>query len=183
MNRLRTKYLNEVKKQLKDELKISSDLAVPRVEKIVINVGSGEAKNDEAVLNSLREILTALSGQKPVTTRARKSIAAFKLTQGAPIGLMVSLRGDRMYAFLDKLINAALPKVRDFRGVSDQSFDPRGNFNLGLREQSIFPEVDMKNQTGKARQTQGLQVTIATSARNKDQGKRLLELMGMPFRR
>lgn len=183
MNRLQQKYQTEIRQQLKNELKISSDLAVPSVDKVVINIGSSEAKDDEGALKSLVEILTALSGQKPVVTRAKKSIAAFKVTQGAPIGLMVTLRGERMYAFLDKLINTALPKVRDFRGVSDQAFDPRGNYNLGLREQTIFPEVEMQNQGAKSARTQGMQVTITTSAENKEQGKRLLELMGMPFKK
>lgn len=178
MNQLKTKYLEEVKVKLKEEFNIKNFLAVPRITKIVINMGISEAKDNEGILEKVRGNITSLAGQKPVVTKARKSIASFKLTQGAPIGLMVTLRGDKMYAFLDKLVNIVLPKVRDFRGVSDKSFDRQGNFNLGLRELLIFPEVDYKN----VDKPRGLQITINTSATNFDQGKRLLELLGMPFR-
>lgn len=177
MNRLKQKYLEEAKPKLKDEFKFSSELAVPKVKKVVINMGLADAKDSEAILTKATINLTAISGQKPVVTKAKRSISNFKLTRGQPIGLMVTLRGERMFAFLDKLINAVLPKVRDFRGVPERSFDPRGNFNLGLREQSIFPEVDYKN----IDRQRGMQITITTTAENKEQGKRLLELLGMPF--
>lgn len=183
-NRLKDKYLKEAKPKLKEEFKFNSDLAVPKIEKVVINIGSGEAKDNEGVLTTLKANLAALSGQQPVVTKAKKSISAFKLTKGASIGLMVTLRGEKMYAFLDKLINTVLPKVRDFRGVSDKSFDSRGNYNLGMREQMIFPEVEkLASSTGfKGGRVGGLQVTITTTAQNSEQGKRLLELLGMPFR-
>lgn len=186
MNRLKQKYLEDVKGKLKDEFNFSSDLAVPKVQKIVLNVGSSDMKDSEDIMNRLKTNLSAMSGQVPVVTKAKKSISAFKLTQGAPIGLMVTLRGDRMYAFLDKLINTVLPKVRDFRGVNPTAFDSRGNFNLGLREQMIFPEVDILATTSGFKNNdkiRGLQITITTTAQNADQGKRLLELMGMPFRK
>ncbi len=186
MNRLKNKYLTEVKKQLKEELKLSSDLAVPTLKKVVINIGSSEAKDDGDLMTKLSANLQALAGQKPVITQAKKSISAFKLVKGANIGLMVTLRGEKMYAFMDKLINIVLPKVRDFRGVSDEAFDNRGNFNLGLREQIIFPEVDQLSITAGFRgndKIRGLQITTVTSAKSKEEGKRLLELLGMPFRR
>ena len=181
MNRLKTKYLTEIKPKMKEEFKITSDLAVPQVKKIVINVGSSDAKDDEGILTRLKTNVQALSGQAPVVTKAKQSISAFKLTQGAPIGVMVTLRGDRMYAFLDKMINLALPKVRDFRGVPARSFDGRGNYNLGLREQTIFPEVEFTPQDKNHGKIRGLQVTITMNAKNPAQGRRLLELMGMPF--
>ncbi|KKQ67423.1 MAG: 50S ribosomal protein L5 [Candidatus Daviesbacteria bacterium GW2011_GWA2_38_24] len=177
MNRLKEKYLKEVKPKLKEEFGYKNELAVPSLKKVVVNMGIGEAKDNEGILDKSRVNLTAIAGQKPMVTKAKKSISAFKLTKGQPIGLMVTLRGDKMYSFLDKLINAVLPKVRDFRGVSDVSFDSQGNFNLGLREQTIFPEVDYRN----VDKIRGLQVTIATTAPNKEQGKRMLELLGMPF--
>jgi large subunit ribosomal protein L5 len=186
MNRLKEKYLAEIRKTLKDEFKFSSDLAVPRVQKIVVNIGSSEAKEHDDVLNLLRDNLAAITGQKPVVTKAKKSISAFKLTKGQSIGLMVTLRGEKMYAFLDKLIGAVLPKVRDFRGISDKSFDSQGNYNLGLREQLIFPEVDALATKGGFRGTdkiKGLQITINTTAKTREEGKRLLELLGMPFKK
>lgn len=186
MNRLKEKYLNEVRKILKDEFKLSSDLAVPRLEKVVVNIGSSEAKEHDDILKLLSDNLTAITGQKPVVTKAKKSISAFKLTKGQSIGLMVTLRGEKMYAFLDKLIGAVLPKVRDFRGVSSKSFDAQGNYNLGLREQLIFPEVDALATKGGFRGTdkiKGLQITINTTAKTREEGKRLLDLLGMPFRK
>lgn len=177
MNRLKEKYLKEVRFKLKEEYSIKNDLAIPKLEKIVINIGVGEAKDNLGILDKVKTNILAISGQLPVVTKAKKSISSFKLIKGAPIGLMVTLRGEKMYSFLDKLINAVLPKVRDFRGVPETSFDDHGNFNLGLREQTIFPEVDYKN----IDKTRGLQVTIATSAKEKAKGKRLLELFGMPF--
>lgn len=178
-NRLKTKYLEEIKPKLKEELKVKNDLALPRLKKVVINMGIGEAKDNQGVLDKATINLTAISGQKPMVTKAKKSIAAFKLVAGAPIGLMVTLRGEKMYVFLDKLISVVLPKVRDFRGISDQSFDSQGNFNLGLREQMIFPEVDYKN----IDKTRGMQITVATTAKTKEEGKMLLELMGVPFKK
>lgn len=177
MNRLKTKYLEEARNKLKEDFNYRSDLAVPRVMKVVINTGVADAKDNEGVLEKVKVNMTAITGQKPVVTKARKSISNFKLTKGNPIGLMVTLRGERMFVFLDKLINVVLPKVRDFRGVSDRSFDGQGNFNLGLREFSIFPEVDYRN----IDRPRGLQITIATSARNREEGKKLLSLLGMPF--
>jgi large subunit ribosomal protein L5 len=179
MSNLRDKYNKEIKPQLKEELGIKNHLAVPRVTKVVVNVGLAEAKDNEGILEKARTNLTDITGQKPVVTKARKSISNFKLAQGQPIGLMVTLRGDKMYSFLEKLMNIVLPKVRDFRGVPDTSFDRSGNYNLGLREQTIFAEVDYKN----VDKTRGMQITVNTTALNAEQGKRLLELMGMPFRK
>lgn len=177
MGDLRNKYKEEIKPKLKEEFGIASEMAVPYVSKVVLNVGAGDAKDNASVLDSLSANLAAISGQKPLVTRARKSISNFKLSQGQPIGVMVTLRGGRMYAFLEKLFNGVLPKVRDFRGVSAGAFDMAGNYNLGLREQTLFPEVEFKS--GQAQR--GLQITIATSTRDVAASKRLLELMGMPF--
>ena len=177
MNRLRQEYQDEIKTKLSEELSVKNTFAIPKVNKIVINVGIGEAKDNDSILEKAKDNLTLLSGQKPLVTKAKKSIAAFKLTEGASIGLKVTLRGERMYSFLDKLINIVLPKVRDFRGVSDRSFDKEGNYNLGLREQTIFPETDYKN----VDKIRGLQITINTTAKSKEEGRRLLELLGMPF--
>lgn len=177
MSQLKEKYTKEVRGKLEEEFAIKNSMAVPALKKIVINMGISEAKDNEGVLNKAIVNMTALSGQKPVVTRAKRSISAFKLTAGAPIGLMVTLRGGKMYAFLEKLIGIVLPKVRDFRGVSSESFDKQGNYNMGLREQIIFPEVDYKN----IDKPRGLQITVNTSAKDMEQGKRLLELLGMPF--
>lgn len=177
MNGLKQKYTEEVKNKLQEEYDFKNALSVPRVSKVVINMGLGEAKDNESILEKNILNIQALSGQKPVVTRAKKSISAFKLTEGAPIGLMVTLRGEKMYSFLQKLINIALPKVRDFRGIADTSFDGQGNYSLGVRELIIFPEIDYKN----IDKTRGIQITINTTAQNKEQGKRLLELLGMPF--
>ncbi len=179
MNRLKQKYQEEVLKTLQSEFKVTNLLAVPKIRKVVINMGIGEAKDNTGVLDKALIVITQLAGQKPVITKAKKSISSFKLTQGAPIGIMVTLRGEKMYAFLDKLFNIVLPKVRDFRGVSELAFDQGGNYNLGLREQMIFPEVDYKN----IDKPRGFQITINTTAKNKEEGKRLLELLGMPFRK
>lgn len=176
---LKDKYTNEVKSKLREEFGLSNALAVPKIRKVVINMGISEAKDNAGILDKTSINIAAITGQKPVITRAKKSISAFKLTVGAPIGLMVTLRGEKMYAFLEKLLNVVLPKVRDFRGVSEGSFDGQGNFNLGLRELGIFPEVNYAN----IDKTRGLQITINTTARTKEQGKRLLELMGMPFKK
>jgi large subunit ribosomal protein L5 len=179
MNRLKQRYQEEIAKTLKDELQVKNAMALPKVTKIVINMGIGEAKDNEGILEKAKINIEALAGQKPVVTRAKKSISSFKLVAGNPIGLMVTLRGDKMYAFLDKLISIVLPKVRDFRGVPLASFDKSGNYNLGLREQIIFPEVDYKN----IDKPRGMQITITTTAKNKEEGKRLLELLGMPFQK
>ena len=179
MNRLKEKYLNEVQKKLQEELGLKNKMAVPYVLKIVISVGLGEAKENNSVLDKVKLYLQALSGQSPVITYAKKSIATFKVIKGQPVGMMVTLRGERMYAFLDKLISVALPKVRDFKGVPTDSFDNSGNLNIGLKEQTIFPEVDYKT----VDRTRGLAVTITTNAKDKEKGKKLLEYLGMPFRK
>lgn len=176
--RLKNKYLEEVVPKLQKELGLKNKLAVPGVSKIVISIGLGEAKENQSVLEKTKVYLSALAGQTPVVTYAKKSIATFKVTKGQPIGMMVTLRGDRMYAFLDKLISVVLPKVRDFKGISANSFDRSGNLNIGLREQTIFPEVDYKS----IDKTRGLAVTITTTARNQEKGKKLLEYLGIPFR-
>ena len=178
MNRLKEKQLKEVQPKLQQELGLKNYLAVTKVKKIVISIGLGEAKENASVLEKAKVYLQALAGQTPVVTLARKSIATFKVTKGQPIGMMVTLRGERMYAFLDKLVSVVLPKVRDFKGISADSFDGAGNLNLGLKEQTIFPEVDYKV----VDKTRGLAVTITTSAKNKDQGRQLLAYLGMPFR-
>ncbi len=177
MNQLKVKYIDDIKKQLQEELQLKNGLAVPRIKKVVINMGIADAKDNSSVLEKNLANMTAIAGQKPVVTKAKKSISAFKLTEGTPIGLMVTLRGEKMYSFLEKLINIVLPKVRDFRGVPINAFDRQGNFNLGLREQLIFPEVDYKN----IDKPRGLQITVNTTAKTGAEGKRLLELLGMPF--
>lgn len=177
MNRLKQKYNEEVKAKLGEDLGIKNPHALPRLIKIVVNMAVSEGKENSAVIEKAAANITVIAGQKAMVTRAKKSISAFKLTEGAPIGVMATLRGEKMFAFLDKLINIVLPKVRDFRGVSDKSFDGQGNFNLGLREQILFPEVDYKT----IDRLRGLQITINTSAKNREQGKKLLELLGMPF--
>ncbi len=177
-NRLREKYINEVQQKLQEDLKLKNKLAVPRLRKIVISIGLGEAKDNAGVLDKVKVYLTALAGQKPVVTLAKKSIASFKVSKGQPIGMMVTMRGDKMYAFLDKLVSIVLPKVRDFKGISEGAFDSHGNLNIGLKEQIIFPEVDYKS----VDKVRGLAVTITTTARTKEEGKKLLEGLGMPFR-
>jgi len=179
MTRLKDKYLNEVKPKLIEELELKNKLSAPKLEKVVIIIGLGEAKDNQSILEKVSTYLGALSGQKPMITRAKKSIATFKLSAGQPIGMMVTLRGEKMYIFLDKLFNIVLPKVRDFRGVPTDSFDSKGNYNLGLREQTIFPEVDYKT----VDKTRGMAITIVTSAKNADQGRKLLEYLGMPFKK
>lgn len=175
--RLKNKYTTEVQPKLQEEFSIKNKLAVPAIAKIVISIGLGEAKEDKSVLEKAKVYLSALSGQTPVTTYAKKSISTFKVTKGQAIGMMVTLRGNRMYAFLDKLISVVLPKVRDFKGVSANSFDNSGNLNIGLREQTIFPEVDYKT----IDKTRGMAVTITTTAKGKETGKKLLGYLGMPF--
>jgi len=177
MNRLKIKYNEEIKAKLTAELGVKNPHALPRLVKVVVNMAVSEGKENSGIIDKAGANITVISGQKAMVTHAKKSIAAFKLVEGAPIGVMVTLRGEKMYAFLDKLINIVLPKVRDFRGVSDKSFDGQGNYNLGLREQILFPEVDYKT----IDRIRGLQITINTTAKDKEQGKKLLELLGMPF--
>jgi large subunit ribosomal protein L5 len=176
--RLKEKYTKEIKQQLQKELGLENAMAVPRLEKIVINMGLGEATQNVKIMDPLIADLGAIAGQKPVITKAKKSIAAFKLREGMPIGAMVTLRGDAMYEFLDRLISIALPRVRDFRGVSSKSFDGRGNYTLGLRDQLIFPEIDYS----KVDKIKGMNVTIVTSARDDNGARTLLKYFGMPFR-
>jgi len=179
MSRLREMYKNEAVPALMRQFHYKNVMAVPRLVKINVNMGLGEAIANAKVLDTASDELAAIAGQHPVVTKAKKSIANFKLRQGMPIGLTVTLRGDRMYEFLDRLLNIALPRVRDFRGVSTRSFDGRGNYTLGLRDQLIFPEIDY----GKADKTRGMNVTIVTTAETDDEAHALLALMGMPFAR
>jgi large subunit ribosomal protein L5 len=176
--RLKRLYREEVVPTLMKEFGYPHHLAVPRLEKIVLNIGLGEAVSNQKAIGHAMNDLAAITGQRPVVTRARKSIAAFRLRKGMPIGVMVTLRGNRMWDFLDRLIGIALPRIRDFRGVSPKSFDGRGNYTLGLREQLVFPEVDYD----KIDKVRGLEVTIVTTARTDREARRLLELLGMPFR-
>src|SRR5437762_58338 len=176
--RLRERYQREVAPAIAKEFGIENPMAIPRLEKIVINMGLGEAIANAKLVDTGADELRAVTGQKPVTTRAKKSIASFKLRQGMPIGTMVTLRGDRMYEFFDRLVNVALPRVRDFRGVSSKSFDGRGNYTLGVKDQLIFPEIDY----AKVDKTKGMNVTITTTARTDAEGVALLKSMGMPFR-
>ena len=175
--RLLDTYRNEIVPTMMTEFGFPNVMRVPRVQKIVLNIGLGEALTNGRAMEAATNDLAIVSGQKPVVTRARKSIANFKLRQGNPIGTSVTLRGHRMYHFLDRLVNTALPRIRDFRGIPRRGFDGRGNFSIGLREQIIFPEIDY-NQIDRIR---GLQVTIATTAENDAEATRLLELFGMPF--
>ena len=178
MQRLKEKYMSEVKQKLQQELGLKNVMAVPRVQKVVISIGLGDAKDNASILDKVKVYLQALAGQIPIVTHAKKSIATFKLSRGQAIGMMVTLRGDKMYAFLDKLISIVLPKVRDFKGISPSSFDSHGNLNIGIKEQVIFPEVDYKT----IDKTRGLAVTIATTAKTKEEGRKLLEYLGVPFR-
>ncbi|WP_263379057.1 50S ribosomal protein L5 [Granulicella paludicola] len=176
--RLKEKYASEIKAAVQKDLGLANIMAVPKLEKIVINMGLGEATQNVKIMDPLLADLGAIAGQKPVITKAKKSIAAFKLREGMPIGAMVTLRGDTMYEFLDRLISVALPRVRDFRGVSSKSFDGRGNYTLGLRDQLIFPEIDY----AKVDKTKGMNVTIVTSALDDNGARTLLKHFGMPFR-
>jgi len=175
--RLRETYIQEIRPALLKEFGYRNELQVPKLEKIVINIGVGEAITNNRALDAAVDDLAAITGQKPVVTRARKSIAAFRLREGMPVGTMVTLRGDRMYEFFDRLTNASLPRIRDFRGVSPRSFDGRGNYTLGLREQLIFPEIEY-DKVDKAR---GMEISFITTAKTDDEGRRLLKLLGMPF--
>ena len=176
--RLRERYQKEVAPQIAKEFSIRNPMAIPRIEKVVVNMGMGEAIANSKILDTATDELRAITGQKPVITKAKKSIASFKLRQGMPIGVVVTLRGDRMYEFLDRLMSVALPRVRDFRGVSPKAFDGRGNYTIGIREQLIFPEIDF-NKVDKLR---GMNISIVTTARNDEQARALLKGMGMPFR-
>ncbi len=176
--RLREKYNKEIKKALQKELGLDNPMAVPALKKIVVNMGLGEATQNNKLLDPLIADLTLIAGQKPVTTKAKKSIAAFKVRTGMSIGAMVTLRADKAYEFLDRLISIALPRVRDFRGVSTRSFDGRGNYTIGLRDQLIFPEVDY----AKVEKLKGMNITIVTTARDDNSARALLKHFGMPFR-
>jgi large subunit ribosomal protein L5 len=176
--RLKEHYLKSVIPALKKDFGYTNVMAVPKIEKISINIGMGEATQNAKLMDSAVAELAAIAGQKPVVTKARKSIAAFKLRENMPIGCMVTLRGDRMYEFLDRLMNIALPRVRDFRGVNPKSFDGRGNYTLGLKDQLIFPEIDYN----KVDKTKGMNISITTTAKSDAEGRALLKLMGMPFR-
>jgi large subunit ribosomal protein L5 len=178
MVRLREKYETEVAPKLAETYKYKSPMQIPRISKIILNMGLGEAIQNIKILDSATEELAQISGQKAVITRARQSIAAFKLRKGMPIGCMVTLRGDRMYQFMDKLVNVALPRVRDFRGVSNKALDGRGNYTLGIKEHIIFPEIDYD----KIDKIKGMNITIVTSAKSDDEARTLLTLMGMPFK-
>jgi large subunit ribosomal protein L5 len=176
--RLREKYLTEVVPALMQEFKFKSVMQVPRLVKIVANIGVGEAVQNSKALDAATTDLTTITGQKPVVTKAKKSIASFKLRAGMPIGVMVTLRHERMFDFYDRLVNLALPRIRDFRGVSRRSFDGRGNYSLGLREQIVFPDIDYD----KIDKIRGLEVAIVTTAPNDEQAYALLKRLGMPFR-
>ncbi len=176
--RLRKLYLDSVVPALAERFGYKSRMQVPRLDKVVVNMGVGEATQDPKTLDAAVTDLQTITGQKPVITRAKRSIAAFKIREGVPIGTCVTLRGNRMYDFLDRLFNVALPRVRDFRGIPSKSFDGRGNFSLGVREQLIFPEVDYD----KVEKVRGMDITIVTSARSDEEAKALLALLGMPFR-
>ncbi len=178
MSQLKTYYHETVVPQLKEKFNYTNPMQIPKIEKIVINMGLGEAIHNIKIIESAVEELKQISGQQPVVTRAKKSIAAFKLREGMPIGCMVTLRKNRMYDFLNKLINVALPRVRDFRGISGKAFDGAGNYSLGVKEQLIFPEIDYD----KIDKIKGLNISIVTTAKSNEEGKELLRLMGMPFK-
>ncbi len=178
MSALKDKYLNNVLPALMEQFDYKNVMAVPRLEKVVINMGVGEGKENTKLLDAAVKDLSIISGQKPVVTKARKSVASFKLREGMSIGCKVTLRGERMYDFLSKLINVALPRVRDFRGISPRSFDGRGNYSLGLKEQLIFPEITYDE----VEKIQGMDITIVTTAKSDEEAKELLRLIGMPFR-
>jgi large subunit ribosomal protein L5 len=177
MPRLKDLYRDEVAPKLREEFDLPNIMAIPRVEKVVLNMGLGEAIQNSKILDTAADELGQIAGQRPVITKAKKSIAAFKLREGVPIGAMVTLRGTRMYEFLDRLINIALPRVRDFRGVPTRSFDGRGNYTLGVRDHLIFPEIDYS----KVDKSKGMNITIVTTAPNDEQARALLRGLGMPF--
>ena len=178
MSRLRDRYQKEVAPALKKEFGYKNVMAIPKIRKIVVNMGLGEATQNAKIVDTGADEVARITGQKPVTTRAKKSIAQFKVRKGMPIGAMVTLRGERMWEFLDRLISVALPRVRDFRGVSSKGFDGRGNYTLGLRDQLLFPEIDYL----KVDKARGMNISFVTTAKTNEEARRLLQLMGMPFR-
>ena len=177
--RLKTKYLNEVKGQLQEKFQYKNVMMIPKIEKIVVNMGVGEAATDSKAIDGAVRDLRAITGQQPMVTRARKSIASFRLRAGMPIGAKVTLRGDRMWEFLDRLTAVAIPRIRDFRGISPKSFDGRGNFSMGVTEQLIFPEVDFDS----VDHTRGMDITIVTTAKTDEEAKALLDAFGFPFKK
>jgi large subunit ribosomal protein L5 len=177
-SRLRERFDKEIRQALVKEFGFKNPMQAPRLDKVVVNMGLGEAINNGKIIDASVEQLTAITGQKPVITKSRKSIANFKLRQGQSIGAMVTLRGDRAYEFLDRLMNIALPRVRDFKGVSPKAFDGKGNYTLGVREQIIFPEINYD----KVEKIKGMNITVVTTARNDEEGRALLRSLGMPFR-
>lgn len=179
MNRLKEKYNNEIVNSLMDQFDYQSIMEVPKIEKIVLNMGVGDAVSNTRNLENAVNELTLISGQKPVVTRAKKSVASFRLREGMPIGAKVTLRGERMYDFLDKLVSVSLPRVRDFRGVSKNSFDGRGNYTLGVKEQLIFPEISYDDVS----KVRGLDIVIVTTAESDEEGRALLSELGMPFQK
>ena len=179
MSRLMERYQNEVVKSLMEKFNYSSRMQAPKIEKIVLNIGVGDAVSNSKLLDEAVTELSLISGQKPVITKAKKSIAGFKLREGAPIGCKVTLRGERMYEFLDKLVNISLPRVRDFRGVSNNSFDGRGNYTLGVKEQLIFPEINFD----KVNKLRGMDIVFVTTAKTDEEGHELLAQLGMPFKK
>ena len=179
MNRLKEKYQNEIVPSLVEKFNYSSVMAVPKIEKIVVNMGVGDAVSNAKALDKAVEELTQITGQKPLITKAKKSIAGFKLREGMPIGAKVTLRGERMYQFLDKLIAVSLPRVRDFRGISKKAFDGRGNYTLGVKEQLIFPEIDYD----KVDRVRGMDIVVVTTANSDEEARELLTQMGMPFQK
>lgn len=179
MNYLREKYMNEVVPAMKTAMKMDNVMMYPRIEKVVVNIGLGEAMDNPKALEAAVNDLRAITGQKPLVTKARLSIANFKLREGREIGAKVTLRGEKMWAFLDRVMNIVLPRVRDFRGVSAEAFDGRGNYTLGLKEQTLFPEIDYE----KVDKLRGMEITIVTTAETDDQARTMLGLLGMPFRK
>ena len=179
MNRLKEKYLNEVVPSLMNKYNYKSKMEVPKLEKIVINIGVGDATSNSKLLDAAVADLTKLSGQKPVVTKAKKSIAGFKVREGQPIGCKVTLRGENMYNFMDKLISISLPRVRDFRGVSPKAFDGRGNYTIGIKEQLIFPEIEFDDVV----KVRGMDIVLVTTAKTNDEAYALLEELGIPFRK
>jgi large subunit ribosomal protein L5 len=178
MTRLREKYQKEVVPALQKEFGYTNVMAVPKIEKVVVNMGLGEATANAKIIDTGADELARITGQKPVTRRAKKSIAAFKVRKGMPVGTMVTLRGERMWEFLDRLMNIALPRVRDFKGVSPRGFDGRGNYTLGLRDQLLFPEIDYM----KVDKARGMNVSVVTTAKTDEEARKLLQLIGVPFR-
>jgi large subunit ribosomal protein L5 len=178
MSRLRERYEQEVVPALKKEFGYTNVMAIPRIKKVVVNMGLGEATQNAKIVDTGADELARVTGQKPVVTRAKKSIAQFKVRQGMPIGTMVTLRGERMWDFLDRLVSVALPRVRDFRGVPPKGFDGRGNYTLGLKDQLLFPEIDYM----KVDKARGMNISVVTSATSDEESRKLLQLLGMPFR-